>query len=157
ASADSGDKGGDRFKNVPQITPLPRPGWFPNPPTGPGYYSICDELYDNYRQKPPRYPYSRTSIQPQSMFDIDWRYLDDPKNTEHDCFDCLKRIRFGPDNCMMFTTGGEFRARYENQENAKLSNATRGRIDTDDLFRLRLYGDLWITEDFRIFAEFLSA
>src|SRR5262249_7566015 len=32
-----------------------------------------------------------------------------------------------------------------------------GRDNTDDLFRLRAYADLYVTENFRIFAEFLSA
>jgi hypothetical protein len=149
--------GGDRFKDVPPVAVLPRAGWFPIPPSGPGYYTLCNQLAGNYLQGPPKYPYSRTSIQPNSFFDVDWRYLDDPKNTEHDFFDCLKRIRFGPDDLFMFSTGGEFRARYEYQGNSKLSNPNRGRIDTDDLFRERVYGDLYITEYFRIFAEFLSA
>src|SRR5262249_25158975 len=123
APAADGDSG-DRYKDVPPVAVLPRPGWFPIPPSGQGYCNLCNELGGNFLQAPPKYPYSRTSIQANSFFDVDWRYLDDPKNTEHDCFDCLKRIRFGPNDLFMFTTGGEFRARYEYQENAKLSNAT---------------------------------
>src|SRR5262249_7814378 len=112
ASADQVCGRADRAKDVPPVAVFPRPGWFPNPPTGPGYYTLCDQLVGEWRQKPPKYPYSRTSIQPQSFFDIGWRYLDDPKNTEHDFFDCLKRVRCGPDDLFMLTIGGEFRARF---------------------------------------------
>src|SRR5436190_690719 len=69
----SGDGAQDRYKDVPPVAVLPRAGWFPIPPTGPGYYTLCDELTGNCRQGPPKYPYSRTSIQANSFFDVDWR------------------------------------------------------------------------------------
>src|SRR5262245_44754450 len=45
------------FANMPPIQPFPRPGYFGVAPTGPGYYSLLDELRDDYREKPPKYPY----------------------------------------------------------------------------------------------------
>jgi hypothetical protein len=149
---------GDRFKNLPPIMVVPRVAWFPMPQTGPGYYTLCNQLTGTLLQGPPRYPYPRTSFKPNSFYDIDWRYLDDPNNTEHDFFDFLKRQRFG-DDLFMFTAGGEFRARLAHEENRLLTNVgpNRGRDDTYDLFRLRAYADLWITQYIRIYAEFLSA
>jgi hypothetical protein len=152
---------GDRFKGVPPITPMPPVGWFNIAPSGPGYYSIQDQLTDNYRQGPPKYPYMRIGPCFFSFFDADWSYLDKPDNTEHDFFDCLKRQRFGCDDLFMNTMGGEFRARYNYEGNSRLLNTGpvqyRGRDNNYDLYRLRVYDDLWITEDFRIFAELISA
>jgi Alginate export len=150
----------DYWAKVPPVQPLQRPGWFPIFPTGEGYYSLADQVHGEWRKSPPKYPYPRFSIIPQPFFDVDWRYLDDPKNTDHDYFDCLKRIRIG-DDCMLFTTGGEFRARYNYEENSRLLNtgpiALRGRDNTYDLYRLRAYGDLMITNRFRVFVEAISA
>jgi hypothetical protein len=144
--------GGDGKKlKFPPITPLPKPGIPLILPTGPGYFSLLDQIQGNYLEKPPKYPYSRVSIQPQSMFDIDWSYLDDPNNTEHDFFDCLKRIPIG--DCAKFTTGGEFRWRYANEVDSRLSN----KDNTYDLMRIRLYGDLTIGDRIRLFVEGLYA
>src|SRR5262245_19280742 len=110
-----GMKGGDGkagqpfWARCPPVEKCPRPGWFPVLPNGPGYYSLHDVLTGNYRKGPPKYPYPRFLVIPFSMFNLDWRYLDDPKNEEHDIFDFLKRIHLVDD--FMFTTGGEFRFR----------------------------------------------
>src|SRR5436305_2093500 len=50
----------------PPITPLPRPGIFTIPPSGPGYYSLKDQVQGNFTEKAPKYPYPRFSIIPQS-------------------------------------------------------------------------------------------
>jgi hypothetical protein len=159
-----GGDGADRFKDLPAVPVLPRFGWFPIPPFAPGsslnrpgYYTLRNQLNDVLLPDLPKYPYPRFSLMFRPFFDADWRYLDDPNNTEHDPFAFLKRIRFGPDDLFLFTTGGEFRARYEFKGNSGLSNATGGRDDNDDLFRVRVYGDLWITQYVRVYAEFLSA
>jgi hypothetical protein len=154
-----GDGSSDRYKDVPPVAVLPRVGWFLIPPSGPGYYSLADQCHDNYRQGPPKYPYPRVGLMFNPFFDVDWRYLDDPKNTEHDFFDFLKRQRFGPNDLFLFTTGGEFRARYNYEGNSRLQNTgpLAGQDNNYDLFRVRVYGDLWITENFRAYAEFLSA
>jgi hypothetical protein len=139
------------YRRVPPIAPIPRPGLFITPPTGPGYYSLVDLLTGNERAAPPRYPYPRFSIMGFSFFDADFRYLDDPNNTEHDIFDPLKRIHLG-DN-WLFTTGGEFRFRYMNEVDSRLT----GVDNTYDLTRERVYGDLWFRDIFRVYAELLWA
>jgi hypothetical protein len=152
---------GDRFAKLPPISPLPRPGYFPIFPTGPGFYTLADALEDDERPNPPKYPYPRFSIIPNAFFDIDWRYLDDPNNTETDFWDFLKRQRFGPDDAFLFTGGGELRMRYNFEANSRLLNTgpvrNRGRDNNYDLYRARVYGDLMMTERLRVFMEFISA
>lgn len=152
----------DYWAKVPPITPFPRPGWFQVWPTGPGYYSVADQLHDNCRQGPPKYPYPIISPFQWSFFDADWRYLDDPKNTEHDYADGLKRQRLGPNEMILFTTGGEFRARYNHEENGLAANVPtlpsklKGADNTYDLYRARVFADMMITNRFRLYAEFIS-
>jgi hypothetical protein len=130
---------------------IPPLGWFFPPPCGAGYYSALDWLTYHVREGPPRYPYPRYGLVPWPFYDADFRYLDDPKNTEHDFFDCLKRMKL--DDAVMFSTGGEFRYRYNNEVDSRLS----GRDNTYDLTRVRLYGDLWLGDVFRVYAEYLDA
>src|SRR5262249_24192654 len=160
-----GKGGGDRFANVPPIYPLPPFGWFPLLPTGPGpsgrgYFTALDWHQGNERQTAPRYPYRIGPIF-ISFFDVNWEYLDDPNNTYTDYWYFIKRQRFGPDNIFMWTGGGEFRGRYNYEANSRLANAgpriLRGNDNTYDLYRLRLYSDLYITERFRFFIEGISA
>jgi hypothetical protein len=140
------------WKKVPRNRPHPRIGnWFVAP-AGPGYYSALDRIRGEVLQAPPKYPYPRLGVIQQSFFDVDnFAYLDDPKNTEHDFFDPLKRVRFG-DN-WLFVTGGELRNRYETKYNDRLGQ----RNNDYDLTRLRVYGDLWYRDDFRVFVEYLGA
>ncbi len=135
----------------PPVEKFPRPGWFPLGPTGPGYYSLADVVHGEYRKGPPKYPYPRFSIIPFPFFYADWRYLDDPKNEEHDCFDCLKRIHWGEN--WMFTTGGEVRLRYNNEVDSRLT----GKDNTYYMERTRVYGDLWYQDKFRVFVEGIDA
>lgn len=140
------------WKKVPRVRPFPRIGNFSVPPTGPGYYSAMDQLRGEYLQGPPKYPYPRFGLIQPSFFDVDnFSYLDDPKNTEFDVFDCLKRVRCG-DN-WLFTTGGDIRSRYENHYNARLTKTN----NDFDLNRVRVYGDLWYRDDIRLYAEFIGA
>jgi hypothetical protein len=90
------------WARVPVVQKFPPLGWFFLPPNGPGYYSLADVLFGNYRKGPPKYPYPRFGIIPPSFFNADWRFLDDSNNEEHDYFDFLKRIHLG-DN-WLFTT-----------------------------------------------------
>jgi hypothetical protein len=140
------------WKKVPRVRATPRTGFFPVLPTGPGYYSIVDCVKGNYLEAPPKYPYPRTSAIFPGFFDVDnFSYLDDPNNTEHDFFDPLKRIRFG--NNWMFTTGGEYRMRYENAYHDRELRTENNYT----LNRVRVYGDLWYKDEFRIFAEYIGA
>jgi hypothetical protein len=139
------------YRRVPPVQPFPRPALFITPPSGPGYYSLADLLTGNHRGGPPRYPYPRFSIMAFSFFDADFRYLDDPNNTEYDFFDPIKRVHLG-DN-WLFSTGGEFRFRYMNEVDSRLS----GVDNTYDLTRERVYADLWFRDVFRVYAELLYA
>jgi hypothetical protein len=143
--------GGVDWTKVPPISPLPRVGVFPMPPTGPGYYSLKDVLTGNWRESPPKFPYPPVSADFYSFFNADFRYLDDPKNTQHDFFDPIKRIHCGDDWLLSF--GGEERLRYMNEVDARLT----GKDDTYYLMRSRVYGDLWYRDVFRVYAEYLDA
>jgi hypothetical protein len=129
----------------------PRPqsllGNFPVLPTGPGYYSLLDVLRGEARSAPPKIPLGRFGLQSQPAFDADWRYLDDPANTENDLSDILKRIPLG-DNWLL-SLGGNSSLRYMNEGNSRL----RG-IDQDYLLsRQRLYADLWYRDVARFYVE----
>jgi hypothetical protein len=139
------------WSRVPVVQPTPRTGWFLIPPTGPGYYSFVDWVHDGCREKAPKYPYPRYGFLPTPMFDVDWRYLDDPKNTEKDCFDSLKRRKICDD--FMVSVGGEFRYRHNNFTNFALG----GKNNNFDLYRARVYTDIWYRDRIRIFAEFIDA
>ncbi|OWK43129.1 hypothetical protein FRUB_02728 [Fimbriiglobus ruber] len=142
----------DDIRNkVPPVRPLPRPGNFPILPTGPGYYSALDMLTGDYRQAPPKYAYPRISPNIGVYYDADFRYLDDPKNTDTDYADPLKRIRIG-DNWLL-STGGELRNRYMSEYNSRLT----ANNNNYDLARARLNADLWYGDSFRVFAEFIGA
>lgn len=143
---------GPDWKKIPRVRPFPRPGFFPVLPTGPGYYSLQDQLRGECLQAPPKYPYPRFGLIQPSFFDTDnFAYLDDPKNTEHDFFDPLKRIRLG-DN-WLFTTGGDMRSRYQDEYNSRLTQRNNEYL----LSRTRVYGDLWFRDDFRLYAEGIFA
>lgn len=144
-------KPADPFKNVPVVQPLSRAGAFQNPPTGPGAYSLLEALQGKETSGPPKYPYLRYGLMPQSFFDMDWQYLDDPNNTEHDFFDPLKRMRIG-DN-WMFTTGGSIWNRSMYEHNSRLTKFS----NDYDLTRLRVYGDWWYRDTFRFYAEYIGA
>jgi hypothetical protein len=139
------------FAKVPPVRGFSRPGHFPIPPAGPGYYSLAEALTGNGLEKPPKYPYPRFGLMPPSFFDADFRYLDDPKNTESDVFDPLKRIRVGDD--WLFSTGGSVWDRYHSEYNSRLTNTD----NAYNLARARVYGDLWYKDQLRVYAEFIGA
>ncbi|HMF15048.1 MAG TPA: alginate export family protein, partial [Gemmataceae bacterium] len=138
--------------NVPHLSPRPRTGNFAIPPSGPGYYSLEDYLTDNYRQAPPKYPWG-APISPCffPFYDNDFRYLDDPKNTQHDWLDPIKRIHCG-DNWLL-SIGGEERVRYMYEIDGRLT----GKFNDYTLLRSRLYGDLWYKDWFRVYVEYIDA
>jgi hypothetical protein len=143
------------WTKVPDLAPLPRTGnffFFPAP-EGPGYYSLLDVVTGNYREKPPKNPWPPVSPDFFPFYVADFRYLDDPKNTQHDCiFDCTKRIHW-PNCDWMFSVGGEERIRYMNEVNSRLT----GKFDDYTLERTRVYGDLWYKDLLRVYVEFLDA
>ncbi len=148
----SGTGTGFDWKVVPRTRPLARTGIFLVPSRTPGYYSVLDQIRGEWREAPPKYPYPRVSPLIGSFFDFDnFSYLEDPNNTEHDFFDPLKRIHIG-DN-WLFTTGGELRTRYMNEYNSRLTQTN----NVYNLDRVRIYGDLWYRDDFRVFVEGIGA
>jgi hypothetical protein len=149
--AGGADGGGDVFARVPEVAKVPLLGTAILPPPAPGYYSLLDVLRGNEREAPPKYPYPRFSMMTFSLFDADWRYLDDPNNQEHDWLDSLHRIRIGEN--ILFSIGGEVRFRYLNEVDSRLT----GIDNVYELLRTRVYGDLWITDRFRLYGELLDA
>jgi hypothetical protein len=139
------------WEKNPPVRVFPRPGNFAIPPSGEGFYSLEDEWRGNWREKPPRFPYPPFGFIQFSFFDADFRYLDDPKNQQYDCFDCLHRIHREP--CWLFSTGGDVRWRSMHEVNSQLS----GKNNDYDLLRTRVYADLWYGNRFRFYAEYLDA
>src|SRR5262249_33246990 len=101
----------------------------------------------------PKMPWGAPMISPCifPFYDNDFRYLDDPNNTQHDWVDPIKRIHLG-DNWLL-SLGGEERLRYMYEINSRLT----GRFNHYLLERTRLYGDLWYRDWFRLYVEFLDA
>jgi hypothetical protein len=145
------------WETVPPITPYPRPGNYYVAPSGPGYYTLWDWLQGRELRDRPKNPYLQWGQTPNPFFNADFRYLDDPDNTETFFLDSLKRIHLG-DN-WLFSTGGEVRDRYAREENYRLFNRKPLAGDTENynLFRARLYGDLWYRDLFRVYAEGMIA
>jgi hypothetical protein len=138
------------WSSNPKPSFIPRPGFFAVLPTGPGYYSLLDMLTGNYRDAPPPFGYPRFGINATPFFDADFRYVDKP-DADPDILERLHRIHVG-DN-WLFATGGEFRFRYYNEVNSRLS----GRDNSYDLTRVRVFGDLWYQDRFRVFVEGIDA
>jgi len=143
------------WTKVPPLTPLPRTGWFQIPPSGPGYYSLYDLLVDNYREKPPKFPYPPICVDAFSFYDGDFRYLDDPNNTQFDWLDPIKRIHFGECDNWLLSLGGEERLRFMHEESGYIR--LTGRDNDYVLQRLRLFGDLWYRDLFRVYVEYYDA
>jgi len=136
--------------NPPYRTYAPA-GFWPVPPTGCGYYSMCDWLKGDLRKDPPKYGYPRFAFMAPSFYDADFRYVDSPKNKDHDHFDPWHRIHLN-DN-WMFATGGSFWTRYMNEVDSRLS----GLNNNYNLVRTRVFGDLWHLDSFRLYVEFIDA
>jgi hypothetical protein len=139
------------WARVPSIQVIPRPGFFLVPPNGCGYYTLADQVHGFLRSGPPKYPYPPYALQPPSAFDADYRYLDDPNNTQVDPFDVLKRVHPTPDT--MVTIGGQHSIRYMDEGNSRL-----GQVDnTYYLIRNRVWADVSYQDWLRVYGEFISA
>lgn len=128
---------------------FPRLGNFFVLPSGPGYYSLADQLHGKRREAPPQSAYPASAIMSPGFFDADFRYLDKKADDEKLWFERLKRIRVG-DN-FMFSTGGETWYRYNDFNNLTPVSNIYG------LTRVRTYGDLWFRDEFRVYGEFIDA
>ena len=142
------------LSKVPPIFPVQRPGNFNLPGgKGPRSFFLFDALQGIKTEKPPMFPYGQLGLNPASFFNYDFRYLDDPNNKQFDYSDRYKRIKFGEGDCWLFGAGGEIRYQYRNEENSRFS----GRNNNFDLFRTRVYGDLWYQDQVRLFVEGIYA
>src|ERR1700677_4564737 len=132
--------------------PIARLGNMPVYPSGPGYYSVKDVLTGNYQQDRPRLggapPFA---LNVYSMFELDYRYLDDPNYVSNDFFDRFHNIHAG--NNWLLNMGGQFDWRYMGEINSRLS----GKTDDFNVYRERVYFDAWYQDTFRFFAELISA
>jgi hypothetical protein len=136
------------WSKVPPPVPFPRIGAFFVLPTGPGYYSLKDVVKDEYREKPPVYPWPPFGLDVYAFYDNNFRYLDDPKNTQYDWLDPIKRIHIGEN--WLLSIGGEERIRFSDEYDSRLS----GKTNIYEPDRSRIYADLWYRDQFRIFAEY---
>ncbi len=138
------------WSKVPPPIKFPRLGAFFILPTGPGYYSFKDVLLGEYREKPPVYPWPPFCLDVVPFFDNNFRYLDDPNNTQFDWVDPVKRIHIG-DNWLL-SIGGEERIRFNDEIGSRLT----GKENIFESDRSRVYADLWYRDIFRLYAEFLD-
>jgi len=142
----------DWSKYPDTIRPMPRPGIFPIPPNqGPAYFSMWDQLTGQCRQAPPKSGYAPFAINAWPFFDADWRFVESIDPAERTLVEKLKRIHVN--DCLMFSTGGEFWSRYENKHNAGLTTAENDYT----LDHVRLYGDLWYSDWLRFYGEYVWA
>jgi len=138
------------WSQVPPAAPMPRPGSFIVPPSGPGYYSLWDLLTGNERKAPPVAPYAPFGLLPVSAFNVDFRYMEKP-GYEKDVFDPVKRIH--PNNDWLLSFGGNFWARNMRETDSRLAPGD----NTYTLIRTRLHADLWYRDQVRLFAEGIDA
>ena len=111
----------------PTIVPYPRTGNFYIAPSGPGYYTLYDYLAGSELPERPSNPYLQWGQNANPFFNVDFRYLDNPNNTETFLFDSLKRIHLGDD--WLFSTGGEMRDRYTSLgKRLPIQQETAGRL-----------------------------
>jgi hypothetical protein len=142
------------WSKVPDLDPSPRPGFFLMPPSGSGYYTALDCLKGNCLDAAPAYPYRVV------FFDNDFRYLDKIGGQPVDLFDEIKRMHFCDDGTCadrpqgwMLSIGGEERYRLMNEVSSRLTNVD----NRYDLVRSRIYGDLWYSDLFRVYVEYIDA
>jgi hypothetical protein len=143
------EKKGFDWKKVPPIHPLQRPGYFQMPPTGCGYYSFLDVVQGRVRPDKPKSAYPSFALMPTPLFDVDFRYLEDPG--ENDIYYGAKRIPLGEN--WLFSTGGTAQIRSMHEHPSRLG------VRNNDyaLAQILPYFDLWYQERFRVFAEMIYA
>jgi hypothetical protein len=138
------------WSKQPPVTAPPRPGLFTIAPSGPGYYTLMDQLTGKKREAPPVSPYAPYALMTTPAYDMDFRYMEKP-GYEPDLFDPIKRIRLGDD--FLLSLGGSFWYRYMRETDLRLTRAD----DSYHMIRSRFHADLWYRDRVRLFAEFLDA
>jgi hypothetical protein len=142
----------DWSKYPETISPMPRPGIFPIPRTdGPAYFSVLDQLHGRRRDAPPKSGYAPFAINAWPYFDADWRYVDGLEPGERTTVEQLKRIHLN--ECLLFSTGGDFWLRYHDEHNSRLTE-----VDNDyTLGHVRVFGDVWYSDWLRVYGEYVWA
>jgi hypothetical protein len=144
------ETGGDWSKIPSTIHPMPRPGFFPVPPTqGDAYYSLWDSLVDQRRPASPKTGYSNVGLIQYPYFDSDWRYVDGIDPEDRTWVEKLKRMRVSDRS--MLSLGGNYWIRYMNENNSRLTPATNDYT----LNRFRTFADWSYTDSVRVFGEYL--
>ncbi len=140
------------WSTVPgSIRSMPRPGDFPIRPSGPGYYSLSNQLHGVCSQKPPKSGYAPFALMPPSFFDADFRYVESLPYSQRSLVEKLKRIPLA--DCWTFSTGGQVWARFMNEHNSRLTEFD----NSYTLGRVRAFGDLMYGDLVRVFGEFIWA
>ncbi|WP_149496563.1 alginate export family protein [Roseiconus lacunae] len=140
------------WENHPEtIHKMPRPGIFPIPANGPGYYSAIDCLIGDCRQTAPKSGYAPFAINAWPFFDADWRYVESVPAQERTVVERLKRLRF-PD-CFLLSTGGEFWTRYAHEHNSRLTDTT----NEFTIGHIRQYLDFAYGDSLRVYGEYVWA
>ncbi|MGB6042321.1 MAG: alginate export family protein [Pirellulales bacterium] len=130
---------------------MPRPGNFPIPRTGCGYYSLLDQLMGTCRDKPPKSGYPPFALMAPGFFDADFRYVESLDYNERTLAEKLKRMHVT--DGLTFSTGGQFWARYMDEHNSRLTETD----NTYTLSHVRAYGDLMYGDRVRAYGEFIWA
>jgi hypothetical protein len=120
------------------------------PAKGVGPDSMLDWVHGIDRKEAPKAGYPRAIALPLGFAEANFNYVDDPKHTPT-FTERLHRIHLGDD--WMFGTGGEYRNRFNYEGNSRLT----GRSNHFDLNRIRIFGEIWYQDRFRVFAEFIDA
>ena len=143
----------DWWSKGPRGPPAVRLGFFPIPiKTGDEFYSGIDWLRGMERPRQPATAWAPILPGLQPMFELDFRKVEPPgDDRSFPVLDEMKRIPVG-DNWLL-ATGGEMRYRFTNEGNARL----RPIDNSYDLYRTRLFADIWYHDTFRIYAEFITA
>jgi len=103
------------------------------------------------RANPPKSGYPSFALMPPSFFDADFRYVETLGPDERTLVEDLKRIPLN--DCLMFSTGGQFWLRFMNENNSRLTEAHNDYT----LSRVRAFGDVNYSDRVRLFGEFIWA
>ena len=142
----------DWSKYPETIRPMPRPGIFPIPATaGPAYFSLWDELTGECREAPPKSGYAPFALNAWPFFDADWRFVESIDPADRTFVESLKRMHLN--DCLMFSTGGEFWLQHHNEHNSRLTETNNDYT----LSHVRLFGDLSYSNLIRVYGEYVWA
>jgi hypothetical protein len=102
-------------------------------------------------------PATKSSPYKDPFYDNDFRYLDEPGSEKKEYFELLKRVSVI--DGISVDVGGEFRHQFKSEDRRSLliGTPTTPRTDNFDLWRLRLYQNVTISNWLRGYVEFIDA